>query len=408
MDLMALYEKTFAALSTGGLQSIMEAAHEVMQLPIFLHDSAFNQLAASPNEKIGDYFWDLSLENGGFPRETIMLFYDQGFMQAASDSREPYYVDWGDCTVRPRIQGVVRVNGVVEGYITLLCPKEFCTADHMKATTLITNACAIEMERSKNRNLSENPLFKVFMHDLVKGRVRSREALDMWTHRLPASFRGAFRLFAVRTPAPNMAVVQKYLIDLLDSLHVRHIEMIENDLLCLLLYALDGRSAPDRAREELQVRLEGLQAKVGISDRFGDILQFGACMEQAAAALTSGMALDPESTLYFYEDYRFPFIMRTLAGQVSEANLLAPGIARLADYDRQYKTSYLETLERYVLENRNSKKTLEALGIHRNTLLYRLSKIEELLGISLEDGDTFAHYYISLYIRRMKNTARRQ
>lgn len=410
MDLLSLYEKSFAALSKGGFQSIIDAAYESMQMPIYLHDSAFNMLAAAPMEKIGDYFWDMSLELGCFPRDTIMLFYDQGFMQAASNAKDPYYVDWGDCAVRPRIQGVVRVNNVVEGYITLLCPKEACTPDHIKATTLITDACAIEMERSKNRNLSENPLFKVFMHDLIKGQVQTKEILDMWLQRLPSSFRGAFQLYAIKYPGGNLKAVQKYIFDLLSRAHAQHIEIIDDDTFYLLLYKLESKNTLDLMRSEVQKNLETLRAYAGISDRFNNIIKFDVFMEQAKAALEIGEFLDPEKGLYRYRDYRFPFIMHTVARHMEEENVMAPGIDELEQYDKKYNTAYLETLEQYVLENRDGKNIVKNLGIHRNTLLYRLQKIEELLSISLDDGSTFAHYYISFYIRkmykdRMKKTA---
>ncbi|NCB52411.1 MAG: hypothetical protein EOM54_11125 [Clostridia bacterium] len=402
MDLLSLYEKTFNALSKGGFQSIIEAAYESMQTPIYLHDSAFNMLAAAPMEKIGDYFWDLSLELGHFPRDIIMLFYDQGYMQAASESKEPYYVDWGDCAERPRIQGVVRVNNVVEGYITIFCPKEICTPDHLRATKLIVNACEIEMERSKSRNISENPLFKVFMHDLIKGQIHTKEILDMWLQRLPPSFHGAFQLYVIKYPGGNLKAVQKYLFDLLKRAHSRHTEIIDDDMFYLLLYSLEPKDTFDLMRNEVQKSLETLRAHAGISDRFSDIIKFDVFREQAKAALEIGEFLDPENGLYHYRDYRFPFILHAVATNMEEENVMAPGIGELAQYDKKYKTAYLDTLEQYVLENRNSKNTIENLGIHRNTLLYRLQKIEELLSISLDDGSTFAHYYISFYIRKMK------
>lgn len=404
MDLLALYEKVFSALAKGGFQSIIDAAHEVMQMPISLHDSAFNLLAAAPREKIGDVFWDICLETGVYPREIIMSFYDQGYMEAASKFREPYYVDWGDCANRPRVQGVVRVNNVVEGYITIFCPKEVHTPECDLATRVLANACAIEMERNKNRNLSENPLLKVFMHDLIRGQIDTRDKLDMWRQRLPPSFKGAFELCAIETPVPNVKAVQKYLMEVLNASHSDHIEMIDNNTLYLLLYALNSKSSAF-LQEDVSGMLKTLQAELGVSDRFTDIMQFDACRRQAEAALEMGSLINPGDCVFHYREYRFPFILHSVAKHMNEGSILAPGIRQLEQYDKNYGTSYLNTLEQYVLQNRNGKKILKTLGIHRNTLLYRLHKIEELLSVSLEDGNTFAHYYISFYIMKM-NEAR--
>lgn len=403
MDLIALYEKIFSALVTGGFQSIIDAAYDVMRMPISAHDSAFNLLAAAPRKKIGDFFWDVCLETGVFPRETIMLFYDQGFMEAAQKSAVPYYVDWGDCAERPRIQGVIRLNNVVEGYVTVYCPKEIFTPDYFKATTMIVNACAIEMQRSNNRNLSENPLFKVFMYDLINGFVKTEEILDMWSQRLPSSFSGGFRLCVIKSRLPNVKSVQKYFFDLFESMHFRHIEIVANNMLYILLYAIDSKNRLNLNTAEIQKELKKFHALAGISDQFSDIIKFNVYMEQANAALEVGELLAPGNGMFYYDNYRLSYLLHTAGKYIDEKNIFAPGIAKLAQYDKEYGTEYLKTLELYVLENRNGSIVIETLGIHRNTLLYRLKKIEELLAISLENGETFAHYYISFFMIKMKN-----
>jgi sugar diacid utilization regulator len=401
MNLLTLYERVFSALAKGGgVRAIIEAAYEVMQMPISLHDAAFNLLAVAPREKIGDFFWDLCLELGAFPPEIIMLFYDQGFMEAAQKIREPYYVDWGDCAELPRIQGVVRINDVVEGYITIFCPKEIYTPEYEQATRMLVSACAIEMERSNIRNLSKNPLLKVFMHDLIRKKVDTQEKLDLWRQRLPASFKGDFRVYAIETPVPNIKAVQKYLLEVMTAAHSDQIEMVEDNTLYVLLYGLNHKSTA-LSMEDVRNKMRSLQAKLGISDRFSDIMQFDVFRKQAEAALEMGGLINAEECVFHYRDYRFPFIMHAMAKQMNEDSILAPGIRLLEEYDGNYGTNYLETLKHYVLENRNIKTVLTKLGIHRNTLLYRLQKIEELLSVSLQDAGTFVHFYISFYIMKM-------
>lgn len=58
---------------------------------------------------------------------------------------------------------------------------------------------------------------------------------------------------------------------------------------------------------------------------------------------------------------------------------------RLEEYDNANGTSLQETLLTYYMNGFNSAKAAEALYIHRNSLLYRLKKIEELLDIETDD-----------------------
>ena len=58
---------------------------------------------------------------------------------------------------------------------------------------------------------------------------------------------------------------------------------------------------------------------------------------------------------------------------------------KLEEYDHANGTFLQETLLEYFMNGFNSVKASEALFIHRNSLIYRLKKIEELLEIELND-----------------------
>jgi purine catabolism regulator len=60
----------------------------------------------------------------------------------------------------------------------------------------------------------------------------------------------------------------------------------------------------------------------------------------------------------------------------------------------------LATLEAYFAANSNLTEAARRLGLHRNTLMYRLHRIEDLLGGSLEDADRRLALQLALLIRR--------
>ncbi|MCD6363965.1 MAG: helix-turn-helix domain-containing protein [Synergistetes bacterium] len=43
----------------------------------------------------------------------------------------------------------------------------------------------------------------------------------------------------------------------------------------------------------------------------------------------------------------------------------------------------------------------EELHLHRNTMRYRLDRIREILGVSLENGETLFNLYLSIKILRV-------
>lgn len=63
--------------------------------------------------------------------------------------------------------------------------------------------------------------------------------------------------------------------------------------------------------------------------------------------------------------------------------LLAP----LVDYDRRHDGDLVQTLRIYFMCNGNTSRASESLFLHRNGLIYRLGRIENLLGVSLSDPE---------------------
>jgi GAF domain-containing protein len=63
-------------------------------------------------------------------------------------------------------------------------------------------------------------------------------------------------------------------------------------------------------------------------------------------------------------------------------------VQRLADYDRRRQSQLVETLERYLVDQRSVSSASRALYIHRNTLRQRLARIQKLSGLDLSEEDS--------------------
>lgn len=88
-----------------------------------------------------------------------------------------------------------------------------------------------------------------------------------------------------------------------------------------------------------------------------------------------------------------------LAGRNTGFHLLHPVLQEMEDYDAERKTSYYETLFCFLKNERNHQKTAETLFIHRNTLFLRLSKINSLWELNLEDAEERFYLLYSFYER---------
>lgn len=76
-------------------------------------------------------------------------------------------------------------------------------------------------------------------------------------------------------------------------------------------------------------------------------------------------------------------------------------LAPLKKYDEEHHTTYEEVLYEYLKYNGSIQAIAEATYTHRNTVLYRIRKVKEILGQELESTQERFPYQIAFYIKDM-------
>jgi DNA-binding PucR family transcriptional regulator len=84
----------------------------------------------------------------------------------------------------------------------------------------------------------------------------------------------------------------------------------------------------------------------------------------------------------------------TASGQLPGAHAL-----RIAEYDQHQKKSFEGTLYAYLSCSGNAIEAAKSLGVHVNTVRYRLSRVEPLFGIDLDDPETRLLVWLQLWAR---------
>ncbi|WP_153915482.1 sugar diacid recognition domain-containing protein [Shewanella sp. TC10] len=111
----------------------------------------------------------------------------------------------------------------------------------------------------------------------------------------------------------------------------------------------------------------------------------------AKETLAIGKSLNPERSKYLYEDYALQVIFTGLKQHWRGDALSAPYL-KLVEAD---KNGVLQkTLSTYIQHIGDHKQCAEVLFIHRNTLRYRLDKIQQITGTNLQEF----HHLLNLYL----------
>ena len=111
-----------------------------------------------------------------------------------------------------------------------------------------------------------------------------------------------------------------------------------------------------------------------------------------------------------YIDYSKLGFQRLLY-EISDVELLRryveDTIGSLLLYDLQNHTDYYLTLLTYYRQMRNLTQTAQILNYHRNSMILRMQKIEEITGLDLSDHNHFYNIYVALeiyeYLKKLEN-----
>jgi PucR family transcriptional regulator, purine catabolism regulatory protein len=141
----------------------------------------------------------------------------------------------------------------------------------------------------------------------------------------------------------------------------------------------------------------------GIGRIAKDIQQIPQSYREAQQALDIGRRLFGEGNVHSFARLGIYRLLFHLYGHEELSDFYQETLGALLESDRHSNSALIETLESFFLCNGNLSETARTMHLHRNSLLYRLGRIEELLGRSLEDPELRLSIQIALKIRHILN-----
>ena len=165
-----------------------------------------------------------------------------------------------------------------------------------------------------------------------------------------------------------------------------------SDLLLIVNY---DKITEKKFLQELSDALKKRKMCCGSSYRFKDLQQLPVYYKQAQLALQYGST--KPGAVNRCEDFTLEYVRHQINDQL-EIPFSVPAMEKLKQYDATAGTEYYRTLAVYLLQERDQTKTAEILCIHRNTLIYRLKKIESLINIDLDDSRNRFALLLSFFV----------
>ena len=143
------------------------------------------------------------------------------------------------------------------------------------------------------------------------------------------------------------------------------------------------------------------QLIIGVSQQFHDILEIRRYYDQAIKALSYGETMlnaNQKHPFYYFQDYILIEMLDICRKNENLIDFCNPKVLKLLKFDKQYGTDHMTTLYTFMEQSMNIRKTAQAMFIHKNTLIYRIEKIKEILNYDFENSWENFTIYLSFRI----------
>ena len=161
-------------------------------------------------------------------------------------------------------------------------------------------------------------------------------------------------------------------------------------------------------RQHLAPHIRDALMFAGISSPVTGIRALGQGFTQTDIVLNYIAKEDSSAWILPFAACSLSYIHKCACQEFPSRLLVHPVLLDLLEHDRTNGTQYYETLKTYLYCERNIPQTSNALIIHRTTLTYRLTKIQELAKLNLDDPHLRLYLAFSFFVLdRYENTHNR-
>ncbi len=156
----------------------------------------------------------------------------------------------------------------------------------------------------------------------------------------------------------------------------------------------------DALHAELRRAATGLTVTAALGTPHPGLAGLQRSLQEATQALTIGVRRAGPGGLTRFADLGIYRLVFAAADLPELAALRDEALAALLAYDARHSANLVATLHAFLDANGGPKEAAAALGVHRNTVLYRLERIREVTGADLDDADTRLRLHLAVTVHQ--------
>jgi len=389
-----------AVLEKQPLQLLLNISADFFANPAFITDANLCLMATCDNyaHPESDLAWKETIESGYSSSELLRVLKRKRLTNVLNTTRKAVFVE-----VDKRFPKVICTNyfakevriatfTISEAY-TPLSPLQVGLVDY------VARLLTAEVNKQSNATSRYMAAIRSNIANLLHGQNIDAGILKTNFEHIGWTSKDTYRVLKIPlTPAALLDGTAGHDKKVYESIFEQCVSLDMNEVLILVIRCQKEEEKDRHSFASLRKYLKAENAACGVSKRFHDFELLGEEYKLANAALEMGRWKYPEESLYFYEDLMLEHLLNEGSRFFHLRSLCEDAVLRLAEYDLQNGSNLVETLKVYLLQERSLLAASQELHIHRNTLVYRLNKIEQLSSLDLSSPSTRLNTILSCVI----------
>ena len=255
------------------------------------------------------------------------------------------------------------------------------------------------LDRIMGRTLSRYAAY-AFLVDLLDGKSASEEALETIRWKQGWSKEQKLCLYRIRpTGSTDDTLFLDFACGLLSRRAKSEIVFPYRENI-VVIAPWDGEQAEPELLAYAVSTISRISFRCGASYPFTGLERVAVAYFQAEYADRKGQAEDLPGHVRSFGSYAFAGLIEYVRANLDWRPFISPSLYLLYDTDRENGTEYYKTLFWLLVNDMHAAEAARQLYIHRNTLKYRLNRIEELIPDDLTDPNTlqYLHFCYALML----------
>lgn len=381
-------------LSDRGIQKLAEKGYEMIGHPVMILNMGFKLLGGSVPDSFNDPLLLELIKNGFLSYESVCTLVDEEAQLTNPFAPKIEYISPrnGNRTIVRRIY----YSGNLIARVIITLQGSFGDEYYSQLATDLAEYVQHYFLNTKASQYMASTEIGTLISDLIEFRLTDPEELEHRLKLVPAMtvdkyYHALVMSFEERTKA----IPWNYVISQIEQIFPQScITVYRNDII-ILAKKFNHNGILSFDHEKLMEILKFYDAYLAIGNYSKFLTSLRPIYIQTKTTIRLGRVFrsDPEKRIFYYEEYSMYHTIDLCADVAHDGyhngNLIYlchPSLIGIERYDKKYGTNLKETLNVYLNNDCNTVKAAKLMYVHRNTMYYKINKIEELIGQKLDNG----------------------